>query len=473
MSTGDSMREPSDPAAGPNPGPKSEPPRPVAARSEVRSRLVTPVFICLTLLLAFFFLKRPAGEVPNEVLSEEEIRTLRAKGETQRLAVAKVEAAGLSVVYEFPSNPDRHPPKWKIDLVGRDALFAVYSLPWQRSKVTDAEMVLVKEFPHVTHVFLTGTQVGDEGLKHLASLPNLERLELSATKVTDAGLKYLERARNLSYLDLIGTAVTDAGMEHLQTLPRLAELDLSATQITDASTAILKRFPALFHLRADETALTDRSFAHLAGMKGLRRLDLSGTQTTLAAREAFARKNPQIEFFRPEKLFETMTPARIVDDPRQGIFPDPAPADMAAWHRLRLPADGFEIAFPFPPLRREKPGERLVNYDVTCTGDRVGFHVGIERAWSEGSPVKQFERKLANLRASDAAEVEMVEYDGPADLEATYRLKALGRNWMRYRERLYDRPPIAIRIAMMVEDGTAGDQGAERFFASLKLFDPN
>ena len=45
-------------------------------------------------------------------------------------------------------------------------------------------------------------------------MSTLARLHLEKTKVTDAGLVHLKDLGNLEYLNLYGTAVTDAGLEH-------------------------------------------------------------------------------------------------------------------------------------------------------------------------------------------------------------------------------------------------------------------
>jgi hypothetical protein len=54
----------------------------------------------------------------------------------------------------------------------------------------------------IVGVFLTGTQVTNAGLKHLAGLKQLQTLDLGGTKVTDKGKADLKKA--LPKLEIIG-----------------------------------------------------------------------------------------------------------------------------------------------------------------------------------------------------------------------------------------------------------------------------
>ncbi len=68
---------------------------------------------------------------------------------------------------------------------------------------------------------LSGSQVGDAGLKDLAALKGLRSLALYGTKVTDKGLKDLAAVKQLEVL-FVRNEVTDEGLRQLQkALPRL------------------------------------------------------------------------------------------------------------------------------------------------------------------------------------------------------------------------------------------------------------
>ena len=67
------------------------------------------------------------------------------------------------------------------------------------------------------------TEVGDAGIEHLASLANLEYLNLYGTKITDKSLEGLARLKKLERLYVWRTGVTDAGVAKLaKALPDIA-----------------------------------------------------------------------------------------------------------------------------------------------------------------------------------------------------------------------------------------------------------
>lgn len=73
----------------------------------------------------------------------------------------------------------------------------------------------------VAELHLVGTQVTDNGLKHLAPFKNLTTLVLGGEKVTDEGLKDLASFKSLTGLQFVSTGVTELGVQKLQkALPR-------------------------------------------------------------------------------------------------------------------------------------------------------------------------------------------------------------------------------------------------------------
>ena len=79
----------------------------------------------------------------------------------------------------------------------------------------------------------------DVGLKELAGLKNLQRLNLGDTAVGDVGLKELAGLKSLQTLDLRFTKVTNAGLKVLAGLKNLQRLSLGGTKVTDAGVAAL------------------------------------------------------------------------------------------------------------------------------------------------------------------------------------------------------------------------------------------
>jgi len=99
----------------------------------------------------------------------------------------------------------------------------------------------------VVGVELSGSELTDAGLVHLAGLTALETLELNSTEVTDAGLAHLTGLAALETLYLWDTQVTAAGLVHFQKMPALRQLELALSgsqtlspRFTDADIASLQ-----------------------------------------------------------------------------------------------------------------------------------------------------------------------------------------------------------------------------------------
>jgi uncharacterized membrane protein len=80
--------------------------------------------------------------------------------------------------------------------------------------------------------------------------------ELTRTKVTDAGMQMLGDFPNLRVLDLSHTAITSRGLASLKNLNKLESLNLTATNVDDQGIQLLSRKPGLRHLYFFETKST-------------------------------------------------------------------------------------------------------------------------------------------------------------------------------------------------------------------------
>ncbi|MPY86922.1 MAG: hypothetical protein GEU99_03275 [Luteitalea sp.] len=90
------------------------------------------------------------------------------------------------------------------------------------SRLDRGVLPLLAEMPHLSRLYLQGTNITDEDLSKLGSLKFLEHLNLYGTPVTDKGLKYLAELPNLQSLYLWQTRVTEEAASKLQQgLPQL------------------------------------------------------------------------------------------------------------------------------------------------------------------------------------------------------------------------------------------------------------
>jgi len=174
--------------------------------------------------------------------------------------------------------------------------------------MTDEALARVARLDFVTSLSLGGSrELTDDGLLHLAGMPQLERLELNeypGGKLTDRGLEVLRQLPNLRQFAMTWQAgITDRGIANLRFCERLEEVNLmgsptgdgaiealqskaklrrfsSGRLVTDAGIALLHHFPLLRAADADGARLlidgpfTNAGLAALAGLDGVFDLDL-------------------------------------------------------------------------------------------------------------------------------------------------------------------------------------------------------
>jgi hypothetical protein len=130
-------------------------------------------------------------------------------------------------------------------------------------------------------------------------LPELRAL----TQMTDAVLRKLAKSgcgEFLTALQMEGSAqVTDAGMKYLAELPRLEKLNITRCNVTDRGMAVLQHLPDLreFCLYHHRGGITDVGLANLAHCTRLERLDLLGSNSGDGVLRALAGKAGKLNHF--------------------------------------------------------------------------------------------------------------------------------------------------------------------------------
>jgi len=106
----------------------------------------------------------------------------------------------------------------------------------------DAETLALLEplAPHLAHLDLSGTSVGDGDLGILARTPRLVRLNLSRTSIGDEAMRSLSSLGELRFLNLHRSQVGDAGLRELRSLKQLEALYLWQTEVTPRAVARLQ-----------------------------------------------------------------------------------------------------------------------------------------------------------------------------------------------------------------------------------------
>jgi hypothetical protein len=118
--------------------------------------------------------------------------------------------------------------------------------------MTDAVLARIAELDHVTTLSLGGSrQLTDDGLLHLARMPQLEKLDLSeypGGRLTDRGLEVLRHLPNLRTFDMTWqSGITDAGVANLKFCDRLEHVNLMGSPTGDGAIVALQGKPALRH----------------------------------------------------------------------------------------------------------------------------------------------------------------------------------------------------------------------------------
>jgi hypothetical protein len=174
--------------------------------------------------------------------------------------------------------------------------------------MTDDLLARVATLDHITALKLGGSrQLTDDGLQHLARMPQLERLDLSeypGHRITDRGLDVLRYLPNLRHFEMTWQrGVSDAGVANLRFCRALEQVNLmgsstgdgviaalegksklrrfsSGILVTDAGLRLVHALPLIKTLSGDGAHLlidgpfTNAGLASLAGLEGVVELDL-------------------------------------------------------------------------------------------------------------------------------------------------------------------------------------------------------
>ncbi len=174
--------------------------------------------------------------------------------------------------------------------------------------MTDEALARIAGLEFVTSLSLGGSrELTDDGLLHLARMPQLEHLELNeypGGKLTDCGLEVLRHLPNLRKFEMTWqSGITDRGAANLHFCDRLEEVNLMGSPtgdaaiealqgktnlrrfstgrlVTDTGIALLHNFPLLKTAEGEGARLlidgpfTNAGLAALAGLDGVFELDL-------------------------------------------------------------------------------------------------------------------------------------------------------------------------------------------------------
>jgi hypothetical protein len=156
-----------------------------------------------------------------------------------------------------------HPPVTDADW---DAIFALMRdrgvTGIETAAITDSAMARLSRLEFVTTLNLRGPALSDDGLLHLARMPQLEEVSLGGA-LTDRGMAVLGRLPRLRrFAACWMKEVTDAGVANLGSCDELESVDLMGTPTGDGALAALGGKARLRHLKTGRL-VTDAGLAFL------------------------------------------------------------------------------------------------------------------------------------------------------------------------------------------------------------------
>ena len=195
---------------------------------------------------------------------------------------AKVSPDGIAKLRDMKKLTDltiRFPGLTPAHIRALAGLPKLQSLTLEGTEVTEEVMKEVAALPKLTFLSLIDSNVTNAGLAHLSK--SLQWVYINKkSRVTDEGMKHLARLPELISLRLHGFPLTAVGLRHLSVLPKLADLTLSGPTIGDEEIAALSGFPQLDRLGLNETSFKDKGAASFCKIPKLENLGLVKCEIT-------------------------------------------------------------------------------------------------------------------------------------------------------------------------------------------------
>ena len=221
----------------------------------------------------------------------------------QKRAIIALKKLGGDVMYDdYESRRlDSAIARW----LGPDFAYGPYSIDLGETDISDADLQHVAQLPSIVDLQLHETNVTGTGFDNLLPLKKLESLTLGGTKITneslrhvgqmtsltylgvghntnigDDGIRYLSALKNLNGINLWYTRTGDEGLKTLSALPKLRRIFAGGTNISDAGTSLLRGNEILEELILQKTKIGDETLKYLSEIKSLKELHVSETGIT-------------------------------------------------------------------------------------------------------------------------------------------------------------------------------------------------
>ena len=174
--------------------------------------------------------------------------------------------------------------------------------------VTDDDLSALQGNLTITNLLLDESEVTDEGIAVIASMPNLIHLRVRSN-LTDACIDHILKLEKLQFLNLPYADFTDEGMQQLATHPRIQLLRLRSPKLTDACMPAIASMNNLAFLHLIEIPITDKGLVALHDNSALQSLYLDDSQATQAGLSKLIERQPMLHLH--------INQAHLDNDPRK------------------------------------------------------------------------------------------------------------------------------------------------------------
>ncbi len=222
-----------------------------------------------------------------------------SRGAQKKQLIHRIERAGGSVIFEdglirkrvegIYLSQDQN-ADWLLNEVWR--FRNLKSLTIQSSKFSDRSLRSLQGLQHLEKLDLSWTSVGDEGIRHLQSLPNLKSVVLnklhspsgttfsSKSQLTDKATESLGKNRSLEKIIFWGADLSDSSLEHLSNCTRLKTLWLIDTNLTGSTLHHLQSLDSLEKVDLSDNMIAGEDLKPLLDMPQLKSLSVARTQVS-------------------------------------------------------------------------------------------------------------------------------------------------------------------------------------------------
>ncbi|HRX80619.1 MAG: hypothetical protein H6821_05815 [Planctomycetaceae bacterium] len=193
-------------------------------------------------------------------------------------------AAGWSVVIVALGNSCTAPPAPAVpsfrDMVEQVRRGESTEIVTADEPIGDAKLTLLSDLPELKHLAIEKFQGTEKGLRAIAELPNLQRLQLRGGQVGDNAMAVISRCVSLKNLNLPDASFSDEGLAALKGLPQLELLRFHTQHVSDEGLTHIAEMKSIRFLHLIGVPITDQGLANLEVMQQLESFYIDDTAAT-------------------------------------------------------------------------------------------------------------------------------------------------------------------------------------------------